>query len=483
MSTSPEGTAAISPARVLALARLEAACSGYFDDGDIPDTGSFVGCVLRELIAREVLQPVTLELISSSLSLRDPPAGQSDFAALYSVRARLRSQATSSADGVTTIFGKTITLVRLQIHNWKPPIKPAFRSKVSAAARAQGITATASITLRQLSAEPSRAAGETMYAGWIATVMSSLVRHAAATSPSQNFTTMIQLLRPDSLPNNPRSSPDALLKAFTAPTWRTDPGQLIHQDDILLARDRIDLHFPPLHSEQSFRADLRDLGDYSGSYLILTDVHGLFSRSPHDIWPIGSSPLAERLRPLYDDYKNGGLSLKSFLRSAYAQRVALAQELRTTLLSIANRPEIKRASFTRGDGLAAVTSTRKYLKAALGPAADFRSMCLPFSVGACRIYATDTSEILLKRAEFALAITKLASENPERSLYVYGDPLSPRFSSMLRSQLARPVSCASDSEDKLTRLMERFRPMLMALALLGGNMAAISAVNRNERMS
>jgi hypothetical protein len=297
-----------------------------------------------------------------------------------------------------------------------------------------------------------------MYAGWAAAVMSSLARRVG-TSPSEGTSiTPAQLLRP-AFPHEP----DQILKAFTAPTWRIDPDHLLVQNDLLLAHGGLDLHFPSLRSERSFRSDLRDLGNFSGCYLLVTDVHGLFSRRVGDRWPVGSSSLSERLSPAYGEYLYGRLSLSHFLRFAYMQRLALAQDLRATLLAIADAPGIERASFTRGDGIAAITRARAHLDTALGTDAPFRKTCLPFSVGACRILAGESAEDALKRAEFALAITKLCPVDPERSIYIYGDGLSLNGAAALQAHLARNAFIAVPPEDKIARLVKRHHEMIAEL--------------------
>jgi hypothetical protein len=88
---------------MLVQASEGAAGSGYFDQEDIPDTGSFVGCLLG-LIGRETPQAVTLEMTSISLSLREAPAEQSDFAALMRVRSRLRGHAAALANDGSPLF-------------------------------------------------------------------------------------------------------------------------------------------------------------------------------------------------------------------------------------------------------------------------------------------------------------------------------------------------------------------------------------------
>jgi hypothetical protein len=461
MSTGPGGYSVGWLADVLAQAGRDATRSGYFDCEDLPDTGSYIGALLHGPVARSAAD-VRIELTASSLSLRETPKEESEFAALNSVRSQLRAQVKEpSVAGITTIFGKTITAVRTDLPGHGTRKKHVDSTRWPGAGMGvdiQGSTASAKFTLGGMM-QPQLAADQAMYAGWAAAVMSSLARRVR-TSPSEGASiTPAQLLRPV-FPHEP----DQVLKAFTAPTWRIDPGYLLVQNDLSLARSGLDLHFPSLRSERSFRSDLRDLGNFSGCYLLVTDVHGLFSRRVGDRWPVGSSSLFERLSPAYGEYLSGRSSLSDFLRFAYLQRLALAQDLRATLLAIADSPGIERASFTRGDGIAAITRARAHLDTGLGPDAPFRKTYLPFSVGACRILAGESAEDTLKRAEFALAVTKLCTVDPERSIYIYGDGVSQNCAAALQAHLARHAFIASSPENKIARLVKRHREMLARLA-------------------
>jgi hypothetical protein len=460
MSTVSEGSTPGWLSHALARASEYASRSGYFDSDDMPDTGSLIGCLLRGLAAHDSPE-IIIELVSTSLSLRKTPRWQSEFATLNEVRSRLRAQvAAPSAGTVATIFGKTITLVHVRVpsrRSRQEHLGPARQAKVSMCVDVQGSTASARFTLGRF-VRPLTAADQAMYAGWVTAVMCSRARHLSSPSSDGPSTALIRLLRPTT-----PYSPEQILKAFTAPTWRTDPAYLLAQDDTFLTNADMDLHFPWLRSERSFRSDLQNIASFSGCYLVLTDVHGLFSRWHGDVWPTGSSPLAERLSPIYDEYLSGRLSLSSFLRSAYRHRLAVARDLSMTLLAIADAPGLERASFTRGDGVAAIARSRAELQTVLGADATFRKRCLPFSVGAARISADEPAEDVLSRAEFALAVTKLCTACPERSIYVHDDELSRICASALRERLARPPSKGRATRDKTARLIERHYDMLAAL--------------------
>jgi len=242
----------VSASRLLAAATADAVRSSYLAP-DLPDTGSLLSHLLELFHSDIESTDLTITMTCVSQGLRASEIHHSEYESLRRVRSSLSALAASIAETSgeisPTIFGKTLTLVEVDaVHRQLNDEAVHFWSTH----KYQVPAICGSISISRQPGDLLLKATAIMRTGWAVAVLNSLQRRQAACTPGNP----LDLLR---LKGQRTRSVHPVLKSFTTPTWRVDPGDLVENGDSELSVSHSDLHMPPLGDDYSFREAMKGL--------------------------------------------------------------------------------------------------------------------------------------------------------------------------------------------------------------------------------